>query len=206
MMGKVCLGLFAAVVFAVPVFSQTSSRDIERLRDEVGFSDATRILKGSTRLPLQGPLKVHFTINHNPDLEREFNDWVAEWNRTNGVRYGELQIVSDIEQADIAAIIFKTGASKVVREDSVGLKVGKVDQPNDRSSTDFIWQKASNDRVEAKTTIKTLPVPIYSYFLARGPNDTWHVNFSRLDELTTGNKPFPERRLRAEIERALKKR
>ena len=205
-MRKVCFGLFVMAVFGVSAIGQTSSSDIERLRDEVGLSGSARILKSSTRLPLQGPVKVHFAINHNSDLEREFADWVAEWNRTKGGQYGELQVVSDIEQADIAAVIFKTGASKVVREDSVGLKVGKVDQPNDRNNTDFVWQKASNDRVETKTTIKTLPVPLYSYFLARGPNDTWHVNFSRLDELVTGKEPFPERRLRTRIEEALKNR
>ena len=204
-MRNICFGLLAAAVFAVSALGQTSSGDIERLREEAGMPDSARILKSSTRLPVQGPVKIHLTIHHDPDIEQDFTNWVGEWNRTNGSRYGELQIVADIEQADMAAVIFRTGASRVVREDSVAFKVGKVDQPHDRG-TDFTWQKASTDRVEAKTTIKTLPVPVYSYFLARGPNDAWHLNFSRLDEAVSGERPFPERRLRGEIERALKKR
>jgi len=203
-MANVFLAFFFAALMSVPLCGQTSRSEIERLKEEVGLPDSAMVLKQRRAIAKNDPTKVFFVVDDSRVSEDDFKSWVDEWNRSKAPSFGVLQIVSDIDDADVAAVLFRSGVAKVVREESVGLNIGRV-EPQKQNNDVLILTEVGNSRVNAKSSVRTMPSPIYTYLIVRGANAAWHLNYSRVDEVFSEN-PFPERRLQSVLENALKDR
>jgi len=80
--------------------------DFTSLRDALGVAPALPVtLAPSDKLPLANPLKLFVAI-HEPYLKERFIKWVAQWNKEEAARYGSIEIVSDLDQSDVAAAFF----------------------------------------------------------------------------------------------------
>lgn len=203
-MAKVLFAFCVVAVMSLPLFGQKSKADIERLKREVGLPASTLVLNRRGALPKNDPTKVFVLVDDSRVSVDDFRSWVDEWNRTKAASFGALTIVSDIDDADIAAVLFRSGVAKVVREESVGLNIGRAG-PKTQNNDVTVLTDVGNSRVNAKSSVRTLPSPIFTYFMVRGANAAWHLNYSRVDEVFTEN-PFPERRLQSVLEDALKDR
>ena len=204
-MKNVCLFICALFLITLSVSGQASKRDIEQLRKEIGLTSSIPILKSKGVFPDSKPIRVFLAIKHNQGIEEDFRDWVAKWNKTQAGRHGELQIVTDIADADIAAVQYQYGTAAPVREESVTMKIGKV-TARDEEKDKLVLNRAGNSNVRAQSSARFLRRPLYTYLITRGENNTWHLDYSRVDESISGEMPFPESLLRSAIESRLKDR
>lgn len=204
-MKNICFVIGVLFLFSLPAYGQTSKSDIEQLRREVGLPSPVSILKKKAAFPASKPTKIFLAIKHNHGIERDFMDWVAKWNRTQADQYGELQLVTDIEDADIAAVQYQKGTGAPLGEETVRTKIGNV-SIGDGDRDDIILNRKGNAGVRAQSGVRFLRRPLYSYLIARGENGAWHLYYSRVDESNSSETPFPESLLRSAIESRLKNR
>lgn len=59
-------------------------------------------------LPAGEPLKVYVLAPEQADLWYKFLNWVEEWNRTEGAKYGRVTVVEDASRADVVVARFLT--------------------------------------------------------------------------------------------------
>lgn len=201
-MKKAGLALIALSALGFSIQAQRSASDIERLRDEIGLPQTTAISTRKAPLTASGPFRIFLAIRHNEEIARDFEAWVADWNIAGALQYGRLEIVDDIEKADLAVTQYRFGVSRFVREDAVGLKLGKA-EPAGEKRDEFVLARVGSSPVYAKSTARSLLVPVYSYLVTRGPRG-WNINYSRADDSFSDENPFPDRRLLRAIEDLLK--
>lgn len=192
-------------VFGLPIFGQTSKSDLEQLRKEVGLPASVSISKNDASFPDLKPIKIFLAIKHNKSASKDFINWVGKWNRTNGNQYGQLQIVDDLADADIAAVQYQFGITHFVREESVQMKIGKVPTQEEKNDK-FVLNRVGNSKVKAESSVRALRIPLYTYLIARRQNSSWFVNYSRVDEMVSDENPFPEGLLQSAIADRLKNR
>ena len=76
------------------------------LREALGVAPSLPVrLALSDKLPAANPLKLFVAI-HEPSIKDRVVAWVDRWNREQAVRYGRIEIVPDLAQADVAAVFF----------------------------------------------------------------------------------------------------
>lgn len=203
---KNLLGLLFILVTASSfgALAQTDKAEIKQLRQELNFSKSTRIIAdGNTDFPPQKTIKIFAAIKHNKSFARDFAEWVADWNKDNANRFGKLETVDKIEDADIIAAQFRYGVRKYVRETRVSASTGKLGKDRD---DDFIGQRVGNSKVRVEDGYEAIKFPLYSYLLVRGESDSWILDFSYVDNSLDYNKTFPEARLQGVIENKMRKR
>ena len=199
------------LIFGLSIFGQKSKADIEQLKKEINLPAYVSVDVNDVKFPSAKTIKIYSAIKHNRKSADEFTKWVAEWNKSNAAQYGELQMVDKLEDADVAAVQYQFGTGRVVREESIRLKTGKVPggNPSDatRNSEDdrFVLNGIGNKTVRAESTVRNLTLPLYSYLIVRGENSSWSVDYSRLDA-RIDDRNFPELLLQSAIEKRLKNR
>ena len=124
-MKKLSLVICVLSMFGLSISGQTSGSDLEQLRKEVGLPSSASISKKGVSFPDLKPIKIFLAIKHKKDAAKDFMNWIDKWNRTKGNHYGQLQIVSNLADADIAAVHYRYGRARPVREESVQMKIGK---------------------------------------------------------------------------------
>jgi len=62
-------------------------------------------LEQSDKLPAANPLKLYVAI-FEPYIKERLIKWVTQWNKEQGARYGQIEIVADLAQSDVAAVFF----------------------------------------------------------------------------------------------------
>ncbi|MEP7038001.1 MAG: hypothetical protein ABI891_06630, partial [Acidobacteriota bacterium] len=180
-MKKVFFINFVLLIFGLSVFAQTTKSDLKQLQKEIG--SPVSITRNDVSIPASKTIKIYLAIKHNKSSAKDFANWVAEWNQENAAKYGELQIVDKLEDADIAAIQFQYGATRVVREEAIKLKVGTVQRDNNINKEDkFVLNSIGNSNVRAESSAVNLKLPLYSYLIVRDQNSSWAVDYSRVDE------------------------
>ena len=193
------------LMFSLSVFGQTTKADLEQLRKEVGLPSSTSITKDDVFFPASKPVKIYLAIKHNKRAVKDFVDWAEQWNQTNAKQFGQIQIVDNLTDADIAAVQFQFGAARVVREESAQLKIGKVRRETDDDDDKFVIQGIGNSKARVESSVRTLKLPLYSYLVVRGQNSSWIVNYSRVDGRLS-DRNFPELLLQSALEERLKTR
>lgn len=202
---KKLLGLvFVALMFSFQTNGQTNESEIKRLRQELNLSQTAVITAQRTAdFPSQKKIKIFPAIKHNKNSAEDFVEWVENWNKENADRFGALEIVDDIENADVVAAQFRYGTRKHVRETRVKASIGKVSRDED---DDFFGRGIGNSKVRIEDGYEAIKFPLYSYVLVRGENDSWVLNFSEVDGSLDRQKTFPEARLLSVIGSKMKKR
>lgn len=193
------------LTFGLSVFGQTTKADLNQLRKEIGLPASTSINRASVSFPAAKPTKIYLMIKHNKRAAEDFIDWVEEWNRTNANQFGQIQIVDELIDADIAAVQFQFGAARTVREDSARLKIGKGRREDDNDDDRFVLNDIGNSNARIESSARSLKLPLYSYLIVRGSNSSWNVNYSRVDERISG-KEFPDLLLQSAVADGLKNR
>lgn len=196
-------------MFGLSVFGQTTKADLEQLRKEVGLPASVSINDNDVSFPQATPIKIYLAIKYDKKSAREFKEWVTEWNQTKAAEFGEIQIVNNINDADIAAVQYQFGVGKVVREDSIEFRTGNIPREDERDRIErnnrIVLSSIGNSKVRAEKSAKILTLPLYSYLIVRGEDSSWSVDYSRVDDKTSF-RDFPDRLLRSAIESKLKNR
>ncbi len=202
---KKLLGLlFILVTASFGILAQTDKAEIKQLRQELNLSKSTAIIiNKNTDFPSQNTIKIFPAIKHNKSFARDFVEWVKDWNKDNANKFGKLEIVDRIEDADIVAAQFRYGIQKYVKEARVKASTRKISKDED---DDFIGQGIGNSKVRVESGYEAVKFPLYSYLLVRGANDFWILDFSYVDNAFDYNKTFPERRLQGIIASKMRKR
>jgi len=168
------LFLFLAISFLTVsgAFAQSNAKEIANLRRHLNISDAEPIrVNTDTRLPAGSSLKIFLTVKRQGNEAKYFEKWVQDWNKKDAAKFGKLEIVSDISQADFVLAHFVSGTSKLVPEAS--LKIGNT-PPEGQIKPEF--------RVEGKNEVRSLLLPAYSYLLVR--EDTfWTIVYQDVDSI-----------------------
>lgn len=191
------------LLFGLSVLGQTTKADLEQLRKEVGLPSSISITKVDVSFPDAKPIKIYLAIKHNKRAGKDFIKWIEQWNRENSGQFGQIQIVDDLADADIAAVQYQFGVSRAVREDSAQLRIGKKPRTDDDDK--FVLRDIENSNVRLESSVKTLKLPLYSYLIVRGQNSSWIVDFSRIDDKLS-DKNFPDLILQSAVEDRLKNR
>jgi hypothetical protein len=64
----------------------------------------------SDKLPAANPLKLYVAI-FEPYIKERLIKWVAQWNKEQGDKFGNIVIVADLAQSDVAAVFFWEGTT-----------------------------------------------------------------------------------------------
>lgn len=195
-MNKLLLTTLLSLLISLGVNAQTDSAQFKQLRKQLKLSDSTIITSNNNQaFPVGKVIKIFTAIKHNKQYRKEFAEWVDDWNNKNSARNGMLQIIDNIEDADIVVTQFRHGTRKYVREDSVSITTSDKIQRDD----DFIGSSVGNSKVRGKSGYRRLAFPLHSYLLLRGDNDSWVINFSHIDGLNNEDDDFSELRLQSII-------
>jgi len=191
------------------IFGQTAKSDLEQLKKEINLPASVSISTADVSFPESNPVKIYLAIKHNKSSAKDFSRWVEQWNKSKAAQFGEIQIVDNLMDADVAAVQYQFGVGSTVREDSVLLRTGKIPDAarrDDANESDrMVLTGIGNSKVRGEVAAITLKIPIYSYLLVRGQNSEWFVDYSRLDDRLS-EESFPERFLKSALEDKLRNR
>jgi len=104
---------------------QKESEYLGLLAREAGSKSVAEAKSGA--LPAGAPLKVFVLVPRQSDVWSNFLEWVEEWNRTEGEKYGRVEVVSDASRADVILARFLTP-----------FKTSKYSPPREERSTVMI--------------------------------------------------------------------
>jgi hypothetical protein len=80
--------------------------DYTSLRDALDVAPSLPVTPApSAKLPAANPLKLYVAIQE-PSLKQRLIHWAGQWNKEQGPKYGAVEIVSDLDQSDLAAVFF----------------------------------------------------------------------------------------------------
>ncbi len=77
-----------------------------RLREVLTVAPSTPVsLNTSGKFPTGDPLKIHVASEWEK-LDEGLVDWAARWNKEEAAKYGRVEIVKDLAQADVSLVVF----------------------------------------------------------------------------------------------------
>jgi hypothetical protein len=157
-MKLVILTLVVFLSTALSVSAQLKDYEIKNLRKQINISDKDIVRPNKNAgLSAAKPLKIFLAIKRAGSVAKYFEKWIKDWNKQEGDRYGKLERVTDISNADVVLTQFVTETIKNVGETSLG--IGNIPPPG---------QLKSKVRVKSNTDYnKPLKLPVYSYLLKR---------------------------------------
>lgn len=80
--------------------------DYTSLREALGVAPSLPVTPApSNTLPAANPLKLYVAIQE-PSVKQQLINWARRWNKEQGAKYGSVEIVSDLDQSDVAAAFF----------------------------------------------------------------------------------------------------
>jgi hypothetical protein len=151
--------LFFLTLSIVAVGQQREQEDAYYRRTLLFESGATAITDSKPVISVnKAALKVFILVPEQADLQTNFANWLAEWNKSEGVKFGQVEIVPDASQADIILARF---VSPEIKEKPTGVNgISQSDMANFPGSTKPL-------------PISKLPAPVhysakvYFYIVAR---------------------------------------
>ena len=196
--------LIILLTTSLGIVAQTDKTEISRLRQELNLPDTIPIIADSkSDFPVSKPVKIFLLIKHNKSFAKSFVKWVEDWNKKDANKFGKLEIVSKIDDADVVATQFRYGVKKYVETTRVRTSTGKIQRDDDET---FTGQSIGNSKVRVESGYEGLNFPLYSYLLVRGDQNSWILNFWFVDDGIDRLKTNPEARLQGQIESQMKKR
>ncbi len=93
--------LFIGIVAAAQSFAQPGEGELRALREFLNVPETTTIGTSTASLPNETPLKVYVATGQDNALQKVFLKGFAEWNKKNGAKFGSLEVVADISEAQI---------------------------------------------------------------------------------------------------------
>lgn len=81
--------------------AQSIDAELVKLREFLKVPAATKIVPSTAPLPSGAYLKVFIATGAEKDLYQVFVKRINEWNKKNGERFGRLEVVSDVSEAQV---------------------------------------------------------------------------------------------------------
>jgi hypothetical protein len=83
------------------------SDEFARLREQLNVSPSMPVtFSETTGFPSGGPLKICLAIE-DLKVSESFADWLSSWNKGQAQKYGSLEIISGVAQADFCLVIYR---------------------------------------------------------------------------------------------------
>lgn len=201
-MKKLSLFLLTLFIFSVNVFAQ-NNKELDKLRKETSLpSDEIIRVNKDIKFPANKTLKVLLAINQSGYDARKFEEWIEKWNRKDGKKYGNVELVGEPDEADVIVAQFRTVRPEYVLESRVN--VGNVSDDDQILSNDN--RTLSNRRIKSETDYRRLAIPTRSYLLVK-VSGFWTVVFRDVEtSLFEKQKINPYTRIRGAFKKRLKKR
>ncbi len=145
------------------MLAQSATEEIKQLREHLGVSEQTKI-KPATNLILQTsdkPLKVYLATGLDMKVRDNFVRWMEKWNKSGDAKkYGLLEVVSDISQADI--VLARYTLNEKSRTETAS-----------RPSVGTVYDPATSSVISRPTqrTYSYSTVPVFAYVLRRNETD-----------------------------------
>ena len=105
-------------------------------------------LASSSRISQAGPLKVYLAFGLDIGVRNNFEQWINKWNKGDGKKFGALQVISQMAQADVIL------ARYVVPSDATSTTSGAI---------------YANSGIMVGRTGLYQTIPVYAYVVARTP-------------------------------------
>lgn len=195
-MKKIALALIVIFSSIVGIFAFWEDKEISLLRKEINISDKELIRRNKDeKFPAGQSLKVFLAVKHNKESRRDFEEWIENWNDKSSAKFGRLESVDSIENANIVIAQFVTNSSKYIEEASVS--IGTFPRPDETKP---------KLRVESERSYKPLHLPVRSYLLIRS-DDMWTIVYSDVETSIYGDQlNNPDLRLWSAVEKRMKER
>lgn len=81
--------------------AQSIDAELVNLREFLKVPASTKIVPSTAPLPSGASLKVFIATGSAKDLYQVFVRRINEWNKKNGQRFGRLEVVSDVSEAQV---------------------------------------------------------------------------------------------------------
>jgi hypothetical protein len=148
------------VASSATLTAQTAAEELVRLKAHLGISQETSIALAAKRsLPGTPTLRVFIATGLDALVRDRFLEWIEAWNkRGEGKKYGYIEAVGDIAQADVILSRYTLAESETSSTYSVVLPGTVYDPAKNRTVTAPVARTYSYDTV-----------PLYSYILKRSP-------------------------------------
>src|SRR5262245_23022279 len=98
---KIVYLIIAILLCVVSAAGQTATEENARLREHLNIGPDVPIHLGRATLPPQTPLKVFIATGLDLGVQKNFQKWLEDWNKKNGRKFGQVDVVPDVTQADV---------------------------------------------------------------------------------------------------------
>ena len=191
-MRRFVISVASLAVMSVTVSGQPGD-ELARLREGINAPASTVIVSSrAAQLPAVNTLKVYLVIGKDGKADGRIARWIDKWNQNEGQRFGRLQVVSDLSQADVVmARHVVRGDVSVQRRTSIGVVPAR---------------NPGTDRISAGPTVASgqyLHRPLYSYLLVRTP-DALAIVYRHIDRGHPNDRADPDGRLIDELKKKMK--
>jgi hypothetical protein len=83
-------------------YTQTREQEFTILRDHLVLPGSTRVkLNRSLSISIDPPFKVYIATGKDKDPHKNILRWIEEWNKKDGDEFGAIEVVSELQQAQI---------------------------------------------------------------------------------------------------------
>ncbi len=81
--------------------AQSVDAEIARLREILNVPPSTPIVPSKSPLPEVSPIKVFIAVGQDQKIHNAFTKRMNEWSKKDGLKYGVIEIVSNVSDADV---------------------------------------------------------------------------------------------------------
>ncbi|HMQ05390.1 MAG TPA: hypothetical protein PKD26_15850 [Pyrinomonadaceae bacterium] len=155
------------------IAAQVSQPELSELQKVAGIpSDEILRTVGSSPIPGSKPLKIYLAIKMPGNAKKDLAKLAEKWNRGEAAKFGPIEVVNDVNNADVILAEFRYSGAKPVETHSVRASVG---QP---ASTTF--GSGRNSSVDTKRDYDVFHQPVISYLVSR-ENGVWTVLYAQIE-------------------------
>lgn len=189
-MSRSILGTLLLALAGTSAVAQTDAEYL-KLRDFLDLTVATVILPSSpSKLAATAPFKIYLAIGEDQKGREHLDALIDKWNRGEGAKLGTLEVVVELEHADL--IIARYKGDRVTEERAMETILPPTDAT--RSPT-------SNAPAMIRRTV--VYRPLYVYLIVRTPS-ALEVAYRHVDRSLNGQDP--DGHLVSELKKKIKRR
>ena len=94
-------GLISLLALAATATAQSMDAELTKLRQLLDVQSSTEIVPSTASLPANSPIRVFLAVGPDPKIQNTFTNRIAEWNKKDGLKYGRVELVSNLSDADV---------------------------------------------------------------------------------------------------------
>jgi hypothetical protein len=101
---RVANAFLLVLIVAAAATAQSVDAEMAMLRELLKVSDSTQIVPSTSPLPPTSPMHVFVVAGTDPKTRKAFAKAFAEWNHKNGLKYGTVEPVLNLSDADVVLV------------------------------------------------------------------------------------------------------